>query len=287
MRKSLLLATVALVMALGAGCEVQKNSWSYSNRINDIFNSETSKSLNVSNNSPEIAEVHTKNEVVYSYPSKYDDIKKIYSALSLNKKDEFTPTSDFMDNFKPIIEKIMQNKEYLIFKAVPYKTHANTYYPEINYNADTKKLTLYPHIGEGPSFNKVWGNSVLIISNTKFSRNVGYNSFGMGQSYTKETGIEYGIFFINKTNLFIDNIVLGNVSPDQARQLKKNLEVFFVVTLYGDDNLPYIYEANDFMSPKMGNFYACNITHKCIVTKLKAVLFCNKKTKEVILTAYF
>lgn len=227
-----------------------------------------------------------KSEYQYSYPTKVENINTVFNTLEKYKKDEFTSTEQYIENTKYVIDKIMGGKEYIIFKAVSKKDVDGSYLPTLSYNADKKEA----HIVLSSSYFDYWeGKNNLsnkqmysVIENIRKRSETGANIFGVTNTYEMQRGNRIGLYFENI--LFIKNM---DMPPDVARSLKGNLEVFFVVTLNTDSNVTKTIRYRDISLPTIDTAVAWDINDKILVTHLKAILICNKKTKEVVRTLYF
>ena len=235
-------------------------------------------------------EQHNKEEKIeykYNYPINIENINTIFNTLEKYKKDEFTSTEQYIENTKHVIDKIMRGKEYIIFKAVSKKDVNGSDLPILSYNADKKEARLvlsssYFDYWEGEN-NLSYKRMYSVIENINKRYETGANIFGVTNTYEMQRGNRIGLFFEN-IGSFIKNI---DMPPDVARSLKGNLEVFFVVTLNTDLKVTKTIRYRDISSPTIDSAVAWDINDKILVTHLKAILICNKKTKEVVQTLYF
>jgi len=101
-----------------------------------------------------------------------------------------------------------------------------------------------------------------------------------------ERGVRTSLFFENLDSI-IHFIEIDDLSPDIARSIKGNMDVFFVVSLETSTGMNKTIRHHDISTPTIDTIRAWSIKDKILVTHLKAILICNKTTKEIVRTLYF
>lgn len=224
----------------------------------------------------------------YIYPLKVDDIAAIYNKLAAIQKNEFETTQDYEARLKKNVDIIVGDDKRLIIRA---KLLTGDHHEQ--YNADEK---IFKYIVDSQYFMGFYGGYdgvgyyVPIVKKTKESIKTGRNAFGASISYADETGKRYGIFPVNKSLSSFSvagvyfSFKLPNTSIEQAKNLKKHQEMFFICEIIKTPNNSYIFETYDSKEATINSPLAWSIKGQIIPVKIRAILLCDKSKKEILST---
>ena len=108
----------------------------------------------------------------------------------------------------------------------------------------------------------------------------------LSHAYNVEEGVTYSIYLVN-LGMIADYEVKFHLSREDAPRLQNNLEVFYIATLDPVSELPMAIQDHDIRSAPPPATQAWNIKNRIIVARLKAILYCDAATKEVVKTVHY
>ena len=196
----------------------------------------------------------------------YNDLKKKYP-----EKDEFETKEAYQKRMQ-----VPYSKEIVLFvKNNDVLIRWDKYYTR--YDAENQVLSL----------KKFLYKSEIKIKRTKFSENKykGVSGFGVKTIVSSYRGEDYGIYVMN--DKYVNKDIEIQISPDKAKELKKNLGILFVCDLKNHDQKAYVKKESYYKSPTFTSPTKYDFSEYYVFVDVIEMVIFNNKTGTVYVKKVF